>query len=178
MSNDPFADQPAEPAPGWGHDPTPGAAVRAASVGKRVGAFLLDGLILGVVGSVLFAVAGIYGRITEAVLSGQSATGLVLLSSLLSLAVGFAYFVLLEGSSGQTLGKRMLGIKVVAADGSPVDLGRALKRRLPFLVYIVPRFGLLLLFAVELGMLITAIQDEVDHRGFHDQWAGTKVVEP
>jgi uncharacterized RDD family membrane protein YckC len=177
MSNEPFADQPAESAPGWGHDPMPGAAVRAASVGKRVGAFIIDGIILGIVNIVLLAVTGMNRRIFEATLAGESPTGLLLLSAVIGTALFLAYFVLQEGSSGQTLAKRMLGIKVVAADGSPTDMAGAFKRRLPFLVNLVPRFGLLLLFVAELGILITAIQDEAEHRGFHDKWGDTKVIE-
>jgi uncharacterized RDD family membrane protein YckC len=177
MSNDPFADQPAEPAPGWGHDPTPGTAVRAASVGKRVGAFIIDGFIVGIVNLVLLSLTGLNTRIVEATLAGRPTMGLVLMTSLLSTALAVAYFVVLEGTSGQTLAKRMLGIKVVAADGSPADMQAALKRRAPILIGIVPRFGSLLWIAALLGMLITAIQDEVEHRGFHDKWGGTKVIE-
>jgi uncharacterized RDD family membrane protein YckC len=177
MSNDPFANQPAEPSPGWGYEQAPGPAVRPASVGKRVGAFIIDGVILGIVNFVLLGVTGMNRRILEATLAGDSPMGLLLLSGILSTALFLVYFVLQEGSSGQTLAKRMLGIKVVAADGSPADMAGAFKRRLPFLVNLVPRFGLLLLIATELGILITAIQDEVEHRGFHDKWGGTKVIE-
>lgn len=177
MSNDPFVNPPAEPTTGWGQDPAPGGVIRPASVGKRVGAFIIDYICLLVLVTIIISLTGLGANIISAAMTGTVNTGAMLGAGILSFAVFFAYFVLLEGTSGQTVAKRLLGIKVVSADGSPATIEGALKRRLPLLIGIVPRFGQLLSFLAFLGMLITAIQDEPEHRGFHDKWGGTKVVE-
>jgi uncharacterized RDD family membrane protein YckC len=46
------------------------------------------------------------------------------------LVVGAAYAIVLEGRTGQTWGKRALGLVVVAEDGSPCGYGRAASREL------------------------------------------------
>jgi uncharacterized RDD family membrane protein YckC len=72
----------------------------------------------------------------------------------------------------------MFGIKAVMADGSPVTLQAALIRRLPFYIgNVIPLIGGLVSLALVLAILITSIQDEPEHRGLHDKWAGTKVID-
>ena len=79
-------------------------------VGKRVVAFLVDVVAIAVTVVVLSTVAGIVSDILG-----------VLVSLVLSLAA-IAYFVYMEGTYGQTLGKRLVGIVVVKADGSACDI--------------------------------------------------------
>ena len=68
-------------------------------------------------------------------------------------------------AGGQTLGKMVLGIRVVAADDSePLDLGRALVRTVFWFVLALPG---------GLGFLTALTRD---HRGLHDRFAGTRVV--
>ena len=50
--------------------------------------------------------------------------------ALLAAATWLAYMIWFEARSGATPGKRAVGIKVVKADGSPVDLGAAVARNL------------------------------------------------
>jgi uncharacterized RDD family membrane protein YckC len=47
-----------------------------------------------------------------------------------ALVAGVTYAIVLEGGSGQTFGKRALGIRVLAEDGSPCGYGRASSREL------------------------------------------------
>jgi uncharacterized RDD family membrane protein YckC len=182
MSNDPFANQPTDPTPGadpgatpgWGQDPTPGAIVRPASVGKRVGAYIIDVIGLAIVVGVVLAVTGIGGGLLGMAASGQGYIG-----NVIAALVSLAYFGLMEAGSGQTLAKKMLKIRAVAADGSPLSLQAALVRRLPFVVgsLLPTQLGSLIGFVLVLAILITAIQDEPEHRGIHDKWAGSKVVD-
>ena len=178
MSNDPFANQPTDPTPGatpgWGQDPTPGAIVRPASVGKRVGAYIIDVIGLAIVIGLVLAVTDIGGG-----LLGMAASGRGYIGNLIAAVVSLAYFTFMEAGSGQTLAKKLLKIKAVSADGSPLTLQSALVRRLPFVIgSIIPTaIGGLVGFVLVLAILITAIQDEPEHRGIHDKWAGTKVIE-
>jgi uncharacterized RDD family membrane protein YckC len=49
---------------------------------------------------------------------------------LLLLALGIAYYIACETVTGATLGKRMVGIRVVGEDGEPVTFGAAIVRNL------------------------------------------------
>lgn len=162
---------------GWGTDPTPVAGERPATVGKRVGAYIIDMILLTIVfvivGVVVGLGSGMVPQTPEAVSAGQSYTYSVV-TALLTLG----YFVLLEASSGQTLAKRMLRIKAVMADGSPMTMEAAFKRRVLFVIgSVIPLIGWLVSFGVPLAALITAVQDEPANQGFHDRWAATKVVD-
>ena len=69
-------------------------------------------------------------------------------------------------ASGQTLGKMTVGIEIVTSDPYELlDLGRALKRTVAWLVLACP---------AGLGLLPTLLSH--DHRGLHDRFAGTRVV--
>lgn len=64
--------------------------------------------------------------------SGQTNVGIDLSGgALLFLAVfGFGYYIGCESATGATLGKRLVGIRVVGEDGEPVTLGAAVVRNL------------------------------------------------
>ncbi|MEY2419616.1 MAG: hypothetical protein QOG90_2296 [Actinomycetota bacterium] len=83
-----------------------------ANFGQRFAAWLVDIVIIGVVEVVLSA---ILGRA-----AGQGLGGLL----------GLVYVIYLEGSpSGQTVGKRLLNIRIIDADnGGPIGYGRAVLR--------------------------------------------------
>jgi uncharacterized RDD family membrane protein YckC len=69
-------------------------------------------------------------------------------------------------AGGQTMGKMAVGIEVVTFDPyEALDLGRALKRTIAWLVLACP---------AGLGLLATLLSH--DHRGLHDRFAGTRVV--
>lgn len=69
-------------------------------------------------------------------------------------------------AGGQTLGKMVAGIRVVASESSaPLDLGRAFLRTVMWVLLAVP---------AGLGFLSAIVSR--DHRGLHDRFAGTRVV--
>lgn len=96
---------------------------------QRVAALLIDvSAVLTAVTTValpLFVLAGLRKDPSDA---AQIAIGIV--SPLAILVVGAVYAIVLEGHSGQTWGKRAVGIMVVAEDGSPCGYGRASSREL------------------------------------------------
>lgn len=118
--------------------------MRPASIGVRVVALgidvtlglLLFGILAALYAAYAFALSGpLDGEIQPVVLFGVASNivliavvGLIATISLLSLL----YFPLLEWRFGQTLGKRVMGIHVVADDGTAVGLGQAIVRRIPF----------------------------------------------
>jgi uncharacterized RDD family membrane protein YckC len=95
--------------------PTPsvsGPSGPRAAFFTRFGAALIDGVLLTVVNVILRVAIGQNGAVA------------------ISLVVGIAYFGFLEGStSGQTIGKRALGIRVIDyRTGGPLGFGRAVLR--------------------------------------------------
>src|SRR5262245_42517816 len=97
------------------------AARPIAGFWRRLGAFFLDCLALGVLGGAIgfflndtFASLGPWGR-------------------LLGFLVALIYFGIFNSriSGGQTLGKRLLSVKVVAKDGTSLSVSKSFLRFLP-----------------------------------------------
>ena len=137
-----------------------------ASKGKRLGAFLIDVVIVsvfsGVVVTALFAAAS---QADEGV-----AIATIILGASSALALVFAYKFVLELTPWRaTFGKKALGIRIVAADGTEAGAGAIIWREILYAVF----SGLSLVNLVFVIML--AVDD--DARGWHDHLAGTKVVE-
>jgi uncharacterized RDD family membrane protein YckC len=97
---------------------------------QRLTAFLIDvSAVLTAIVTVavpIFVLAGV--RDTNTSDSAKNWLALLLVSA--TIVLGAVYAVVLEGRSGQTFGKRALGLVVLAEDGSPCDYGRAASREL------------------------------------------------
>ena len=94
--------------------------------GRRIGAALLDGVAL----LFLLVVVGlVFGRGSS---SGSSASvNLAGASAFVFVVLAFAYYWIPEAIGGQTLGKRLLAIRVRKADGSPLGAwGAGIRTRL------------------------------------------------
>jgi uncharacterized RDD family membrane protein YckC len=74
------------------------------------------------------------------------------------------YFVLFHGMGGKTVGKWLLGLRVVGVNGTPVTYGRAFLRCLGTIVCIF------------FGMGFLWILCNKERRGWHDLLAGTWVI--
>src|SRR5438132_8653337 len=111
--------------------PAGGQPVELSGYGARVGAFLLDLVILFGIG---FAAGVIVGIVFAA--GGGSAAGnrdaLRAVSIVLGILISLGYPTILlsrEGKhNGQTWGKQATGIRVLRDDGQPMNVGRALLR--------------------------------------------------
>lgn len=110
---EPTAQQPAAP-----------NAPADASLGSRVGALLLDSLLVMLP---LFVVAGILFGESEAG-DGGASVSLTGVPFLLTLLVAFGYFFGLEATTGQTLGKKIVGTRVVSDKGAGLTAVQALIR--------------------------------------------------
>jgi uncharacterized RDD family membrane protein YckC len=116
--------------------------IHYAGVGRRVLAFLIDMLagfaVLGTVAALVFLVFGVLAVAEEATRPGAPEMSLAFLSLFVvgfvaSLAVlSIAYFPVLEWRFGQTLGKYLLGVHVVAENGLRASLPATIVRRIPF----------------------------------------------
>lgn len=91
--------------------------------------------------------------------------GTALLPLLLGMGTTVGYFLFFFTITGQTLGKRLLGLQVVSAQGGDISFWQAALRLVGYMVSTVPLY---------LGFLAMLI----DRRGrtWHDRIAGTQVV--
>ncbi len=123
------------------------AAYELADTGTRFIAIVIDGIILGIIGSLLFSSARWGG-------GG------------ISLLVGLAYYwYFWTRQDGQTLGKRVMHIRVIKTDGSPLSDSDAILRYIGYYIN----------SAVFMIGWLWALFD-ADHQGWHDKIANTYVV--
>jgi uncharacterized RDD family membrane protein YckC len=138
--------------------------VPVVGVGRRFAAYMIDWIVLSVIGFFLgvaialplFIVGG-FGEETELLVN--------LAASCLGFVLNVAYFVILWATTGQSLGKMVVGIKIVRTDGSRVNWTQAILR---YVGYIVS--GL----ALSLGYAWIAF--DARRQGWHDKMADTVVV--
>ncbi|MBA3747745.1 MAG: RDD family protein [Solirubrobacterales bacterium] len=104
-------------------------------IGRRIGAAVIDA---GIVLLLLLLVGALFGNDTADDASVSQRLGP--LDSLLFLALAFLYFWGTEATSAQTLGKRVLGLKVVSVDGGPASGRAILVRNLVRFVDALPFF--------------------------------------
>jgi uncharacterized RDD family membrane protein YckC len=102
----PPAPPPAAPQPA-----AQGASGPRANFGQRLVAYVIDIVIVGIVAAIGFAINDALGYV-------------------LAFVLGLVYFAYFEGSpSGQTLGKKLLKIRVIDFNtGGPIGFGRAIVR--------------------------------------------------
>ncbi|MGB8643978.1 MAG: RDD family protein [Anaerolineae bacterium] len=119
--------------------------------GPRLIAALIDGVIIGIAGGILSAVGNMI-----------DSSGTV--GYLLSVLVGLGYYYYFWTTTGQTIGKGVMKIKVVATDGTKVTPMKAVLRYVGYYVSAIFLLGYIwILF-------------DKDKQGWHDKIAGTYVV--
>ncbi len=91
------------------------AALEVHVTGRRVLATIVDGIVLSVA---FWVMAALFGGASAG--GGQMGASLSGLAALVFFILSVAYFIVLEGYLGQTVGKMLLGIKVVREDNGEV----------------------------------------------------------
>lgn len=92
-----------------------------------------------------------------------------------------AYFLLMESGTGTTVGKRLLGLRVVDRHGRPPDFGSAARRNSWVVLQPVagPPSFIGFAFLVWTGVVILivfSVARHARHRGLHDRWADATVI--
>ncbi len=142
----------------------------------RVVARLVDVLILGIPFGILFGVFAAAGSLFASTSnasnqSGQGAAaalfgGVFVLFYLFALAVTFGYWIYFWGSSGETIGMRLLRLRVIDANtGAPIGYARATIRLLMTFVNT---------WACYIGWIWVAFDPR--KQGWHDKVANSVVV--
>ncbi|MEV6774609.1 RDD family protein [Nocardia sp. NPDC051030] len=146
--------------PGYGA-PQFGGGAQPGDLWLRFAARLIDGLIIGIPGGIIYAVLpGKLGIVWEILLP----------------IIMFGYFILLETSQGATLGKKILGLRVLGPGGAPLDPATSAKRNLFVVVGLIPCLGTLISIGLQIYIAVTIEQDP-NKQGWHDKFAGgTQVI--
>jgi len=165
------------PAPGGYPVPQPYAGQTTfAGFWIRVLARLIDGLIIGIPFSILFGLLAAFGGLfaSNSSSSNQSAQtaaftlfgGAFLLLYLFAIVVSIGYWIYFWGTTGETLGMRLLRLRIVDANtGGPIGYGRAAIRLLMTFVNT---------WACYIGWIWVAFDPR--KQGWHDKVANSVVI--
>jgi uncharacterized RDD family membrane protein YckC len=124
-------------------------AMAGASFGERLVAFIIDWVIMAVVGFIL-----------GLILQNQ------LLSSLIGIVVGLAYYIGFWTTQGATLGKMAMSLKVIDKNtGGLIDPGKGFLRYIGYIISAIPIF---------LGYFWMLWDPQKET--WHDKISGTRVV--
>jgi uncharacterized RDD family membrane protein YckC len=133
-------------------------------IARRVTAALLDSALLF---AVFFVLALLFGEVETRGDNASVSVGAV--GTVILAAVSLAYYCALETSSGQTLGKRALGIRVARlSDGAQPSGGEVLARTLLRVIDVLP-------FLYLVGFVVVVVTGRRAQR-IGDLAAGTTVV--
>ena len=134
----------------------PPLAVRAEFL-PRLGAYLIDGVILAVI-------HGVFALIALAMTDGRGEGGAVTALNGLAQIIGIIYFIYFWNARGATPGMMALNLRVVNEQGTSPTIGQAVIRYIGYIVGAIPLF---------LGYFWALGQQR---RAWHDLMAGTYVI--
>jgi len=148
--------------------PDPMSGVRWGGFFRRAYALSIDLLVIALLSSIMGAMAyvgykvglGAHGQ----VISGDNAAALFAILTLGWLGLTTAYFIVMHGLGGQTIGKMLVGLRVVDVDRQPPSFRQAALRWLAAVGFA----------PIGLGFFWVLWQSE--KRGWHDFVARTWVV--
>ena len=135
-----------------GESAAPNGRVKYATFGKRLVAYIIDLIVVGIVSAVVGYIIGVIG--------------LEAIASMMGIVVGMAYYGHFWTSTGATPGKSIMMLKVVDGNGNLIRWGGAILR---YVGYIISGIVLALGF-------IWIIFDK-KNQGWHDKIAGTFVID-
>jgi uncharacterized RDD family membrane protein YckC len=151
----PYGQQPygQQPVAYGGYSVPQASFTQLASYGSRFLGYFVDGLLVGVIGSIVVGV-------TSAINNDTTVLGMLIY--IVGIFSYFSYFWTQQ--QGQTLGQKIAGVRVVRLDGLPMNVGTS----------IVRVFGYYLNGFLLLGWLWPLW--DAQNQGWHDKIAGTVVV--
>jgi uncharacterized RDD family membrane protein YckC len=128
-------------------------AMSYAGFWRRFAAWIIDAVILFVVGFII-------GFIIAIVISPPTSINL-----LLGAVLNFIYTIVFWTWRGQTLGKIVVGVKIIKTDGMPIGIGSAILRYIGYIVSAI---------IIYIGYIMIAFNSK--KQGLHDKIADTYVV--
>lgn len=140
---------------------------------RRLPAFLIDTILLQILKVIILfplkANLGIdetsFASIEDIIQDFESFVIYGFFSIIVYVIISGFYFTLFYGSTGQSIGKKIMGLKVVSAAGGAMTYKKAFIRYIGYLISEIPLF---------LGFIWIAF--DKDKQGWHDKIAKTYVV--
>lgn len=158
----------------------PGAGVTAQPVWelsgwwRRVGASVIDSLIVWIPVSIVVSLFDSGSEFTAE--DGSASFNLDTSGTLLALVASAIYFmVVMSAWNGQTVGKKVTGIRVVRENGENITAGFAFVRQTLVIQILFGMFAALLLFIPTLLNYLWPLWDD-KHQALHDKIVKTRVV--
>ena len=148
---------------------------------RRQLAYVIDAIVVGIASTaVLIPILMGIGFIIELQGMGGTTTGAVILgfAGIVMGILGQLLFAFRDGFSGYSLGKKLMGVRVVEEEtGLPIGFGMSFKRNLKLAVYTCI-FSILGLLGNFLTLVLYVVVGSKLCKGprMGDQWAKTKVV--
>ena len=148
------------------------AAATSHALPRRLGALIIDALVISLLDAIVNGTFGVT-RVTSGVVpsmttgSFSSFTTQTTVDWLWLTLLWVAYYAVLEGLFGQTIGKRLAGVRVTDLEGRPIGWQAAILRNLGRLLDALP-------FLYLLGGILTLSSRE--HQRLGDRFARTIVV--
>jgi uncharacterized RDD family membrane protein YckC len=182
-----------QPAPGYASPPPPGALGGAtyasppvasgqyqlAGWWSRVGAFLIDGLIISVGALIVLA---IFGAVFSAGFFASEETGVAAL--IVGMILGFVAIaivsllyapLMMDRTNGKTLGRMAMGIRVVRANGQPMTFGFAMLREVAVKWLLFGFAGSITFGLANIVDYLWPLWDD-ENRALHDFLVDTRTV--
>ncbi|MCW3066853.1 MAG: rane protein/domain-like protein, partial [Solirubrobacterales bacterium] len=136
--------------------------------GSRVGAYLIDAVVEAILALVLAL------PLVAIVSPDNTASSVAILVATAVVILGYPT-VMLATTNGKTIGKRLVGLRVVRAGGAPMTWGRAAMRELVMRGLVIGLIGTLTFGIVGILDLLWPLWDK-QNQTLHDHGAETWVV--
>jgi uncharacterized RDD family membrane protein YckC len=151
-------------------------SLRLAGWWSRVGAALIDGLIVGVVAALIMVPLGIGAASTDSDTGAAAFIGAAILSIGVFAIVALLYApLMMSRTNGQTVGRMAVGIRVVRAKGEPMTFGFAALREILVKAILFGAVGQITFGLAGLIDVLWPLWDE-ENRALHDMIVNTRVV--
>lgn len=165
------------PAPGPYGAPAP----QPAQLADRFLARLIDGLVVGIPAGIVSVIVGGLVRLLLPGFIDDYVAGVVGAALVAAAYIGYNYYF--ETSSGQTLGKSVMKLRVVGPGGGPVTAQQSVRRNGfygAYLLAVVPFLGSVLGGLALIGLMVyiavTINNDTALRQGWHDKLAHETYV--
>jgi uncharacterized RDD family membrane protein YckC len=166
-------------APSYAAPPVASGQYQLAGWWSRVGAALIDSLIIGVGALVILA---FFGAVFSVGFFESEETGVValvvgLMLSVVAIAIVALLYapLMMDRTNGKTLGRMAVGIRVVRANGQPMTFGFAMLREVAVKALLFGFAGSITFGLANLADVLWPLWDD-ENRALHDFVVDTRVV--
>jgi len=145
-------------------EPNAEQIVRLVGIGPRLGARLIDTVMIGFLSMLVAVMAGLVGQFLGMFSSNVSGWGAFFTAGA-GLIFSLLYYISAWTKTGQTLGDTLLGQKIVRTDGSKLSVGNSIVRYIGYLISAA---------LLSIGFIWIAFDKR--RQGWHDKMANTVVI--